>query len=82
LPFLEKPFCPSFRQPENYLHQFGKEYEPKAHLPVPRSLDLCFISKEPIGTVIAELQKHNCLMVEGPVERTGTNKKNKFSLCA
>lgn len=57
------------------LHQYGKEYEPKAHLPVPESLDLCCISKLPLDTVITQLKKNNCPIVEGPVERTGANGK-------
>jgi catechol 2,3-dioxygenase-like lactoylglutathione lyase family enzyme len=39
------------------VHQRGLEFEPKAHLPVPGALDLCYIAAWPIE--------------EGPVERTG-----------
>ena len=63
LAVFEKTVLAFVWQPENYLHQYGKEYEPKAHLPVPGSLDLCFISKEPIDTVIVELQKHSSPIV-------------------
>jgi len=30
------------------LHIRGKEFEPKAHLPVPGALDLCFIANVPL----------------------------------
>ena len=35
------------------LHVKGKEFDPKAHLPVPGSLDLCFIASVPLEQVIA-----------------------------
>lgn len=53
------------------LHVRGREHEPKAHLPVPGSLDLCFIASVPLDAVIAHLEACACPIVEGPVERTG-----------
>ena len=53
------------------LHQRGKEFEPKAHLPVPGALDLCFLAAVPLTEVIAHLQAKGWPIVEGPVERTG-----------
>lgn len=53
------------------LHVRGREYEPKAHLPVPGALDLCFIAGMPLEAVIAHLSACACPIVEGPVERTG-----------
>ncbi len=53
------------------LHVRGQEFEPKAHLPVPGALDLCFISAQPLEAVVAHLQRHNWPIVEGPVQRTG-----------
>ncbi|MGN7743291.1 VOC family protein [Pseudomonas sp. 22526] len=53
------------------LHVRGQEFEPKAHLPVPGALDLCFISAQPLEAVIAHLQLHEWPIVEGPVQRTG-----------
>ena len=57
------------------LHRRGHEYEPKAHLPVPGALDLCFIVDRPLGAVIEHLQAHNWPIVEGPVERTGATQR-------
>ncbi|MET0961730.1 MAG: VOC family protein [Noviherbaspirillum sp.] len=53
------------------LHQRGAEFEPKAHLPVPGALDLCFIASVPLDQVIAHLSRCDWPIVEGPVERTG-----------
>jgi catechol 2,3-dioxygenase-like lactoylglutathione lyase family enzyme len=55
------------------LHVKGREFEPKAHLPVPGSLDLCFIASIPLQQVIARLREHGAIIVEGPVRRTGAN---------
>jgi catechol 2,3-dioxygenase-like lactoylglutathione lyase family enzyme len=53
------------------LHERGREFEPKAHLPVPGALDLCFIADRPLDRVIAHLAACHWPIVEGPVERTG-----------
>ena len=53
------------------LHVKGREFEPKAHTPVPGSLDLCFIAAVPLETVIARLADAKVPIVEGPVMRTG-----------
>ena len=38
------------------LHVRGHEFEPKAHLPVPGALDLCFIASVPLEQVMSRLQ--------------------------
>jgi len=53
------------------LHVKGQEYEPKAHLPVPGALDLCFIASIPLDDVLAQLQAAGVKSIEGPVARTG-----------
>ncbi|MCO7579521.1 MULTISPECIES: VOC family protein [Pseudomonas] len=53
------------------LHVRGQEFEPKAHLPVPGALDLCFIASVPLEQVIAHLRRVNWPIIEGPVARTG-----------
>ena len=53
------------------LHVKGREYEPKAHLPVPGALDLCFIASLPLEAVIAHLERAGVTILEGPVLRTG-----------
>ena len=57
------------------LHTKGREYEPKAHLPVPGALDLCFIASIPLDQVIARLERQDWPIVEGPVIRTGAIRK-------
>lgn len=57
------------------LHVQGAEFEPKAHLPVPGALDLCFIATVPLEQVIERLRAANWPIVEGPVMRTGATRK-------
>jgi catechol 2,3-dioxygenase-like lactoylglutathione lyase family enzyme len=57
------------------LHVQGAEFEPKAHLPVPGALDLCFIVALPLDAVIARLQAAGWPIVEGPVMRTGATQR-------
>jgi catechol 2,3-dioxygenase-like lactoylglutathione lyase family enzyme len=57
------------------LHVKGKEFDPKAHLPVPGSLDLCFIASVPLEQVVAKLNAEAWPILEGPVMRTGATQK-------
>ena len=57
------------------LHIKGAEFEPKAHLPVPGALDLCFIASVPLAQVIKKLQQEGWPTIEGPVLRTGATQK-------
>lgn len=61
----------SFGQQKINLHVKGSEFEPKAHLPVPGALDLCFIADQPLDDVISTLQGKGAKIIEGPVPRTG-----------
>ncbi|MGA8515716.1 MAG: VOC family protein [Burkholderiaceae bacterium] len=53
------------------LHIKGKEFEPKAQLPVPGALDLCFIASVPLNEVVTQLNAAGWPIIEGPVLRTG-----------
>lgn len=57
------------------LHVRGKEFEPKAHIPTPGSLDLCFIADRPLEQVIEKLTAEGWPIIEGPVTRTGATQK-------
>jgi catechol 2,3-dioxygenase-like lactoylglutathione lyase family enzyme len=57
------------------LHERGREFEPRAHLPVPGALDLCFIADRPLDAVITQLQACAWPIIEGPVERTGATRR-------
>lgn len=62
-------FC--FGNQKINVHVRGHEFEPKAHLPVPGALDLCFIASNGLDAVIAHLQMHDWPIIEGPAPRTG-----------
>jgi catechol 2,3-dioxygenase-like lactoylglutathione lyase family enzyme len=57
------------------LHIKGKEFEPKADIPTPGSLDLCFIADRPLSEVISNLNQAQWPIIEGPVMRTGATQK-------
>jgi catechol 2,3-dioxygenase-like lactoylglutathione lyase family enzyme len=57
------------------LHEWGKEFDPKAHVPVPGSLDLCFIASVPIEKIIEKLNSAGIGIIEGPVMKTGATSK-------
>jgi catechol 2,3-dioxygenase-like lactoylglutathione lyase family enzyme len=60
-----------FGQQKINLHIRGQEFEPKAHLPVPGALDLCFVADVPLDRFIAHCQELDVPTIEGPVQRTG-----------
>jgi catechol 2,3-dioxygenase-like lactoylglutathione lyase family enzyme len=53
------------------LHERGKEFEPKAMVALPGTLDICFIAAVPLKDVIARLAACNVPIIEGPVAKTG-----------
>jgi len=57
------------------LHIKGKEFEPKADIPMPGALDLCFIADRPLEQVIKKLKAEAWPIIEGPVIRTGATQK-------
>ncbi|MBX3065366.1 MAG: VOC family protein [Anaerolineae bacterium] len=60
-----------FGQQKINLHQFHKEFEPKAAAPMPGSADLCFITSNLIEVVISHLRSQSVAILDGPVQRTG-----------
>jgi catechol 2,3-dioxygenase-like lactoylglutathione lyase family enzyme len=64
-----------FGQQKINLHVQGAEFEPKAHLPAPGALDLCFIASVPLAQVMARLADCGWPILEGPVLRTGATQK-------
>ena len=55
------------------LHEYGNEFEPKAHLAVPGSEDLCFIIDMPLDEAMRHVKNQGVNVLEGPVKRTGAN---------
>jgi len=53
------------------LHEWGREFEPRAHVAVPGSLDLCFIASVSLDDVIKKLTARKIKIIEGPVKKTG-----------
>jgi catechol 2,3-dioxygenase-like lactoylglutathione lyase family enzyme len=53
------------------LHEWGKEFTPRAHVAVPGSLDLCFIASVPLEEVMRRLNHAKVNILEGPVAKTG-----------
>lgn len=64
-----------FGQQKINLHVKGHEFGPKAHLPVPGALDLCFLANSPLSDVITRLERERWPIIEGPVLRTGATQK-------
>ena len=57
------------------VHEWGREFTPRAHVAAPGTLDLCFISSVPLEKVVEKLQKENIKIIEGPVMKTGAVSK-------
>jgi len=57
------------------VHEWGKEYTPRAHVAAPGTLDLCFIASESLEKVIDKLKQANIPILEGPVMKTGATSK-------
>ncbi|HEU4646762.1 MAG TPA: VOC family protein [Burkholderiales bacterium] len=57
------------------LHEWGKEFTPRAHVAAPGTLDLCCIASVPLDEVIARLKASNVPILEGPVMKTGATGK-------
>jgi catechol 2,3-dioxygenase-like lactoylglutathione lyase family enzyme len=53
------------------LHEKGREFEPRATLAAPGTLDICFIAAVPLAEVIARLEAAKVAIIEGPVMKTG-----------
>ena len=57
------------------LHEWGREFTPRAHVAVPGSLDLCFIAAVPLDQVMEKLAQQGVKIIEGPVAKTGATGK-------
>ena len=57
------------------VHEWGKEFTPRAHVAAPGTLDLCFIAAVSLEKVIEKLRQENIKIIEGPVMKTGAAHK-------
>jgi len=57
------------------VHEWGREFTPRAHVAAPGTLDLCFIASVPLEKVIEKLQQSDVRIIEGPVTKTGATSK-------
>ena len=53
------------------LHEWGREFSPRAHVAAPGTLDLCFIASVSLEEVVSRLKKSGVGILEGPVMKTG-----------
>lgn len=53
------------------LHEWGKEFLPRAHVAAPGTQDLCFIAAVPLEEVMRRLEQAGIPILEGPVIKTG-----------
>src|SRR3954464_11120923 len=67
----EERLALSFGEQKINLHEWGREYKPHAHVPVPGSLDLCFSITVPLDDVMDKLRAAGIKIIEGPVRKTG-----------
>ena len=69
--FSENRYALTFGAQKINLHQHGRDFEPKAHRPVPGSADLCLIAGVPLAEAEAHIRAAGVEIIEGPVRRTG-----------
>ena len=67
----EERFAFGFGAQKINVHEWGKEFAPRAHVAAPGTLDLCFIASVPLDEVIRKLRQHVIPIIEGPVAKTG-----------
>lgn len=67
----EKRLALKFGQQKINVHEWGKEFEPRAHVAAPGTLDLCFIASVPLDQVARKLKEQKVEILEGPVAKTG-----------
>ncbi len=67
----EERFAFKFGNQKINVHEWGKEFTPRAHVASPGSLDLCFIAAVPLANVVKRLEDNKVQIIEGPVAKTG-----------
>jgi len=57
------------------VHEWGREFTPRAHVAAPGTLDLCFIASVALEEVVSRLKSAKIEVLEGPVMKTGAVSK-------
>jgi catechol 2,3-dioxygenase-like lactoylglutathione lyase family enzyme len=68
---IEERLALRFGSQKINLHEWGREFAPRAHVAAPGTLDLCFIASISLEEVMQRLRKCNISILEGPVAKTG-----------
>jgi len=71
----EERFAFAFGNQKINVHEWGREFEPRAHVAAPGTLDLCFIASVPLEEVTRRLEVAGVPILEGPVEKTGATSR-------
>jgi catechol 2,3-dioxygenase-like lactoylglutathione lyase family enzyme len=67
----EERFAFAFGNQKINVHEWGREFSPRAHVAAPGTLDLCFIASVSLDEVIKKLNQAKVPVIEGPVKKTG-----------
>lgn len=67
----EERIALSFGNQKINVHEWGREFTPRAHVAAPGTLDLCFIAAVPLEEVVDRLRRMRIPILEGPVMKTG-----------
>jgi catechol 2,3-dioxygenase-like lactoylglutathione lyase family enzyme len=67
----EERFAFKFGNQKINVHEWGKEFTPRAHVAAPGTLDLCFIASVSLTEVVKRLEGNKIQILEGPVAKTG-----------
>ena len=67
----EERFAFRFGNQKINVHEWGREFAPRAHVAAPGTLDLCFIASIPLAEVVKRLEDNRIPILEGPVAKTG-----------
>ena len=57
------------------VHEWGREFTPRAHVAAPGTLDLCFMASVSLEKVMEKLRQSNIKIIDGPVMKTGAISK-------
>jgi len=66
-----RPTSLHFGEQKINVHQKGKEFKPRSHIPTVGSADFCLITDVPMAETIAHIEAEGVKIEEGPVPRTG-----------